>query len=136
MDYTTAIEFEAAAWAAFFGVTDVARIESRKGVMRANVAVGHVAPLAEFVPVGPFSYWPLALAKPDNAADMTVTLDISGNRLVSILNALDGAMHALGRYRLEGNDVVADDVWYRELRQTTEMVRDELSRQRCAKREG
>jgi hypothetical protein len=72
-----------------------------------------------------------ALAQPDNEADKTINLSISGNRLVSVLNALDGAMHALGRYRLKGNAVIAESPWYAELRETTEAIRDELSRQRC-----
>jgi hypothetical protein len=72
-----------------------------------------------------------ALAKPDNEADMTISLAISGNRLVSVLNALDAAMHETGRYRFEGDSVVADSPWYAELRETTEAIRDELSRQRC-----
>lgn len=70
------------------------------------------------------------LAKPDNEADRTVTLAISGNRLVSILNALDAAMFKEGRYRFEGNETVADAPWFAQLRETTEAVRDELSRQR------
>jgi hypothetical protein len=74
------------------------------------------------------------IAKPDNEADMTVTLAISGNRLVSILNALDQAMYATGHYRFEGNECVASSSWYAQLRETTEAVRDELSRQRCEAR--
>lgn len=76
------------------------------------------------------------LAVPDNAADKTINLEISGNRLVSILNALDAAMHETGRYRFEGDSIVASSDWYQNLRATTEAVRDELSRQRCANREG
>lgn len=72
------------------------------------------------------------LAKPDNDADRTITLAISGNRLVSVLNALDAAMHATGRYHFEGNEIVAASSWFAELRETTEAMRDELSRQRCA----
>lgn len=45
----TAIDAEAAAWAAHFGVTDAASIERRRNVMRANVAVGYVKPLTEFL---------------------------------------------------------------------------------------
>ncbi len=73
------------------------------------------------------------LAAPDNAADKTIHLAISGNRLVSVLNALDAALFANGRYRFEGDSIVADAPWFAELRQTTESIRDELSRQRCAK---
>lgn len=73
------------------------------------------------------------LAKTDNAADRTITLAISGNRLVSILNALDAAMHETCRYHFEGDKVVAESPWYQTLRETTEAVRDELSRQRCAR---
>jgi hypothetical protein len=72
-----------------------------------------------------------ALARPDNAADTTISLAISGNRLVSVLNALDATLHATGRYRFEGDSVVADSPWYAELREVTEAIRDELSRQRC-----
>ena len=72
------------------------------------------------------------LAKTDNAADKTINLAISGNRLVSILNALDAAMHETGRYRFDGDTLVASSDWYQALRETTEAVRDELSRQRCA----
>lgn len=71
------------------------------------------------------------LAKPDNDADKTINLAISGNRLVSVLNALDAAMHETERYRFEGNDLVASSPWYATLRETTEAIRDELSRQRC-----
>lgn len=73
------------------------------------------------------------LAKPDNPADKTITLAISGNRLVAILNALDAAMHETCRYHFDGDKVVAESPWYQMLRETTESVRDELSRQRCAK---
>lgn len=45
-----AIDAEAAAWAEFFGVTIESEIEARRGVMRANVAVGYVAPLLPFMP--------------------------------------------------------------------------------------
>ncbi|MCK1671093.1 hypothetical protein [Bradyrhizobium sp. 150] len=76
-----------------------------------------------------------ALAKPDNEADMTISLAISGNRLVSVLNALDAAMYATGRYRFEGDNVVAESSWFAELRETTEAIRDELSRQRCSESE-
>ncbi len=44
-----AIDAEAAAWASFFDVTDEAAIEGRRQVMRANVHVGYLAPLARFV---------------------------------------------------------------------------------------
>lgn len=79
---------------------------------------------------------PEELAKPDNEADRTITLRISGNRLVSILNMLDMIMHETGRYRFEGDKVVASGPWCTTLRETTEAVRDELSKQRCAKPEG
>lgn len=75
------------------------------------------------------------LAAPDNPADRTIVLSISGNRLVSVLNALDAAMYQTGRYRFEGDAIVADAPWYGELRKTTEAIRDELSRQRCANKE-
>jgi hypothetical protein len=72
------------------------------------------------------------LASPDNQADRTIALAISGNRLVSVLNALDAALYETGRYQLQGNDVVATAPWFATLRETTEAMRDELSRQRCA----
>jgi hypothetical protein len=74
------------------------------------------------------------LAEPNNQADCIIKLDISGNRLVSLLNAFDSAMHATGRYRFEGNDVVPVSEWYADLRATIEAIRDELSRQRQAAR--
>ncbi len=74
------------------------------------------------------------LAAPDNGADITVTLAISGNRLVSLLNTLDQRLFAAGIYRFEGNDIVASTEWHTTLRETTEAIRDELSRQRCANR--
>lgn len=73
----------------------------------------------------------IQLATPDNAADKTIKLEISGNRLVSVLNALDSALFQAGRYRFEGDSLVADSPWFAELRETTEAIRDELSRQRC-----
>jgi hypothetical protein len=72
------------------------------------------------------------IAAPDNAADRTIHLAISGNRLVSLLNALDSTMYATGKYELVGDDIVASTPWHAELRSVTEAVRDELSRQRCA----
>jgi hypothetical protein len=60
-DYTAAIDAEAAAWAAFFKVTDEAGIERRRQVMRANVAVGYVDPLIPFLPK-PLSGGKMALA--------------------------------------------------------------------------
>jgi hypothetical protein len=72
------------------------------------------------------------LAAPDNGADKTITLAISGNRLVAILNALDAAMFETCRYHFEGDKVVAESPWYMTLREITEATRDELSRQRCA----
>jgi hypothetical protein len=72
------------------------------------------------------------LAAPDNEADKTINLAISGNRLVAILNALDAATHETCRYHFEGNTVVAESPWYQTLRETTGAVRDELSRQRSA----
>jgi hypothetical protein len=72
------------------------------------------------------------VAAPDNEADRTIHLSISGNRLVSILNALDAAMYATGKYQFVGDDIVASSDWHAELRTITEAVRDELSRQRSA----
>jgi len=75
------------------------------------------------------------LAKPDNSADVTIMLAISGNRLVSVLNALDALAFGAKRYRMEGNRTVADCEYYAEIRATTEAVRDELSRQRSSIRD-
>lgn len=72
----------------------------------------------------------LDIAAPDNPADITVTLQISGNRLVSVLNTLDAVMYETGRYRLVGNDVVSQH--HSHLRALTEAIRDELSAQRMA----
>lgn len=74
------------------------------------------------------------LAKPDNGADCTIMLPISGNRLVSVLNAFDAALFAAGIYRFEGNDLVAVNDYYATIRATTEAIRDELSRGRAAAR--
>jgi hypothetical protein len=49
-----AIDIEAFQWAQHFEVTDPERIEGRKNVMRANVAVGFIDPLLEFLPGGVF----------------------------------------------------------------------------------
>lgn len=70
------------------------------------------------------------LAAPDNGADCTVMLRISGNRLVSILNTLDAALFEAGRYRFLGNDLVACSEHYTKTHSITEAIRDELSRQR------
>lgn len=74
------------------------------------------------------------LAAPDNGADCTVTLRISGNRLVSILNTLDATLFEAGRYRFEGNDLVACSEHYTTTHQISEAIRDELSRQRMEQR--
>jgi hypothetical protein len=71
------------------------------------------------------------LAAPNNGADCTINLCISGNRLVSVLNALDAAMHEARKYRFSGDEVVTISSWYDELRETTEAIRDELGRQRA-----
>jgi hypothetical protein len=72
----------------------------------------------------------IELAKMDNEADRTIKLEISGNRLVSILNALDQSLFVLGKYRLQGDGIVAETQWHTDLYATTEAIRDELSRQR------
>jgi hypothetical protein len=74
------------------------------------------------------------LAAPDNEADCTVTLAVSGNRLVSVLNALDASLHSLGVYFFDGDTCRAASDWYEQLRATTEAMRDELSRQRMEQR--
>ena len=76
------------------------------------------------------------LARPDNSADVTINLAISGNRLVMLMNALDGFGFETGKYKfggVGGNDVVCEPHW-NELRQVTEAVRDELSKQRMEQR--
>ena len=74
------------------------------------------------------------LAKPDNEADCTVSIRISGNRLVSVLNTLDCTLHATGKYRFVGDEVRGMSSWYDDLRTVTEAIRDELSIQRNAAR--
>lgn len=69
------------------------------------------------------------LAQPDNGADCTINLRISGNRLVSVLNALDQIMMESGRYMFAGDNILAKG-GYATIRETTEAIRDELSRQR------
>ncbi len=101
---------------------------------RAKVAAGDVSVMTDGERLRQVKSPAVFLATPDNSADVTVTMEISGNRLVSVLNALDSAMHETGRYRLEGNDVVASSSWFADLRKVTEAMRDELSRQRSAKR--
>jgi len=76
------------------------------------------------------------LAKPDNEADRTITIRISGNRLVSVLNTLDVAMFLAGRYRFENDKLTADCGYLAGVLETTEAIRDELSRQRCTPLEG
>lgn len=72
------------------------------------------------------------LAKPDNAGDRTVMIEISGNRLVFVLNALDSALFAAGRYHYAGNDLVTSSQYFARVRATTEAIRDELACQRGA----
>jgi hypothetical protein len=67
---------------------------------------------------------------PDNEADKTIVLRISGNRLVSILNTFDMLMYETGRYKVQGNDIVPANSRIADLRQLTEAIRDELSAQR------
>ena len=74
---------------------------------------------------------PVDFSKPEPAeAGPVITLQISGNRLVSLLNTLDSAMYASGDYRLEGNDVVCSNRYTQALRDLCESIRDELSAQR------
>ena len=47
-----AIDIDAFQWSQHFDVTDPEQIEGRKAVMRANVAVGFIDPLLEFLPGG------------------------------------------------------------------------------------
>ena len=72
----------------------------------------------------------LNIATPDNAADITVTLQISGNRLVSICNALQSLMY---RHDYIGPN---SEGWqhYADVNEIVERVRDELSAQRIAAR--
>lgn len=70
------------------------------------------------------------ISTPDNGADKTIVLRISGNRLVSILNALDSLMYQKGYYKLQGNGTVGINTGAQQLLDLTEAVRDELSAQR------
>jgi hypothetical protein len=58
---------------------------------------------------------------PDNEADTIITLTISGNRLVSICNAVQALMHETGKIGFPA---------YREIDEVVERVRDQLSAQR------
>lgn len=65
-----------------------------------------------------------------NEPSSVITLRISGNRLVSILNTLDSLMFETSRLRFEGNAVVGRDAYAQNLYDLTESIRDELSAQR------
>ena len=72
------------------------------------------------------------IRSPNNPADTIVTIAISGNRLVSILNAVQAMMHETSRSRFEGNATVFISDSYRELNETVECLRDQLSAQRMS----
>lgn len=67
---------------------------------------------------------PIDITKPDNGADTLINLAISGNRLVSICNAVQQMMHETGKLK---------HPWYQELNEVVERVRDQLSDQRMRK---
>lgn len=64
------------------------------------------------------------ITTPDNEADTLINLAISGNRLVSICNAVQQLMHETGKIK---------HPWYQELDAVIESVRDQLSDQRMRK---
>lgn len=66
----------------------------------------------------------LDITSPDNPADTIITLTISGNRLVSICNAVQQMMHETGKDKFPA---------YQELNEVVERVRDQLSDQRMDK---
>ena len=66
------------------------------------------------------------LKKPDNPADVTIVVEISGNRLVRILNTFDSMLHQRKR----------SGEWHdgrRDIKRDVETLRDILSSQRMAK---
>lgn len=60
----------------------------------------------------------------DNSADTIINLKISGNRLVSVCNALQALMHQTGKLEFPA---------YREIDEVVERIRDQLSDQRMLK---
>ena len=73
----------------------------------------------------------LDITKPDNPADTVINLTISGNRLVSVLNALQQKMFADNNAAFaDGNNMSFSSSWYAELWETVERIRDQLSEQR------
>lgn len=78
--------------------------------------------------------YPVDFSKPElgepNEPTSIITLRISGNRLVSLLNTLDRLMFETGRTRFEGNDLVYRDFYIQDMHDLTESIRDELSAQR------
>lgn len=61
-------------------------------------------------------------------AGPVITLKISGNRLVGLLNSLDS--YTLERRKFVGNEIEFVDDWDRKLWELTESIRDEISAQR------
>jgi hypothetical protein len=59
-----------------------------------------------------------------------ITLRISGNRLIGLLNTIDGLMFETGKYAFKGDDYVFRDEHAKHMRDLTESIRDELSAQR------
>jgi len=73
------------------------------------------------------------ITKPDNAADTVVTITISGNALVSVLNTAQALMYETGRTKLTNDGTVGTSESYERVNQTVERIRDQLSDQRCAR---
>lgn len=75
------------------------------------------------------------ITKPDNPADVVIKLEVSGNKLVSVLNSLQQLMHETGRTQFaKDGGYLFSSPWYEELHETVERIRDQLSDQRCAAR--
>jgi hypothetical protein len=72
---------------------------------------------------------PFATPEPAEAGPV-ITLQISGNRLVGLLNTLDFYAFQMRRRAFRGNDIEFADDWDRKLWDLTETIRDEISAQR------
>jgi len=110
-----AIAAEAQAWARFFNVADVAELEGRRAVMRANVACGFVEPLREYLlgdrfaelmaeDISPTALHTIRLrnASPEYAGDICATHDFCDANMVM----LEAFEQVIGREPafLEGTD--------------------------------
>jgi hypothetical protein len=72
---------------------------------------------------------PFSTPEPAEAGPV-INLQISGNRLVSLLNTLDFYAFQMNRRSFHGNDIEFVDDWDRKLWELTESIRDEISAQR------